>query len=490
MSDTFLSTSSFTNEDYDTYIIDQTEDESYISNDIEQSLEYEDSETPNKRKSSGKMQSFVWKFFDFYYAPASDGTFTIKHVKYSHHVTKLSLNQQTAEEIMKNTQTTIIEYLQQPHGQKQQHYLAQYLLKLIFAYTLPLSIVNNTEFRKFCHVLDSRFQVPGVDALKMMTFNVHDWTVNLIKSKITETAKYVALTLDIWSSRAHDAYLGITCHWITPEFTLYEVVLDIIDFPEAHTATEIITKLELQFTKFNLTQENIVSITSNNRSNVKAAISQLQITNIFCAAHTLQLSLQPSINHLCSTLQNHVSSVVQREGKILRRNLLSAKEFSTCAELVNILDPFDDVTEMLSGSKYPTLGVVTPAIKELERRLSAYETENEIILEIKNTILENLNQRWGTPSDLGLYGSFFDPRFKKLLFVSNYVELLEPVPLSILSVSHPASTLTEPTNNKKSKMLSFFHSSAEENENESNEFDRYLDQPQLLATEENNPLDW
>ncbi len=46
---------------------------------------------------------------------------------------------------------------------------------------------------------------------------------NCIKNKIAETAEYVALTLDIWSSRAYDAYLGIT--WITPEFKLYEVFL-------------------------------------------------------------------------------------------------------------------------------------------------------------------------------------------------------------------------------------------------------------------------
>jgi len=114
-----------------------------------------------------------------------------------------------------------------------------------------------------------------------------------------------------------------------------------------------------------------------------------------------------------------MSSAVRRESETLRENLLLANEFDTCKELVNILEPFDEVTEMLSGSKYPNLGVVTPAIEELSHCLNAYETENEIILQVKNSIIENLKERWGTPSDLGLYGSFFDPHFKKLLYVSN-----------------------------------------------------------------------
>ena len=67
-----------------------------------------------------------------------------------------------------------------------------------------------------------------------MIFNAQNWTVGLIKNKLAETAEYMALTLDIWSSRAYDAYLGITCYWLTSEFELYEVMLDMVDFPESH----------------------------------------------------------------------------------------------------------------------------------------------------------------------------------------------------------------------------------------------------------------
>ena len=38
----------------------------------------------------------------------------------------------------------------------------------------------------------------------------------------------------------------------------------------------------------------------------------------------------------------------------------SSTEFTVIEELVDILKPFNDVTEILSGDLYPTLGIVQP----------------------------------------------------------------------------------------------------------------------------------
>ena len=90
-------------------------------------------------------------------------------------------------------------------------------------------------------------------------------------------------------------------------------------------------------------------------------------------------------------------------------------------KLVIILKPFDEVTEILGGSKYSTLSIMVPAVKELENRLNAYEPKNTTIDQVKSTILNNLRQRWDLSLNLGLYGSFFDLRFKKLSFIYNSV---------------------------------------------------------------------
>ncbi|CAG8657870.1 6848_t:CDS:1, partial [Acaulospora morrowiae] len=76
--------------------------------------------------------------------------------------------------------------------------------------------------------------------------------------------------------------------------------------------------------------------------------------------------LQPSINHLCSTLLNNASTDIRKKGEKLKNHILSEEEFDLCNELIIILRPFDEATEILGGSKYPTLGIITPTIEELK----------------------------------------------------------------------------------------------------------------------------
>src|SRR5688572_32031385 len=101
----------------------------------------------------------------------------IGHLRSSHRTTKASLNNQSAKEILKNTQ---IENLPEPHNLTQQQDLIQQVIKLILSCTPPLSIVSNEGFKIFCHSLDPKFKVPGIDMLKTIIFDAHNWTVKLV----------------------------------------------------------------------------------------------------------------------------------------------------------------------------------------------------------------------------------------------------------------------------------------------------------------------
>ncbi|CAI2193159.1 19110_t:CDS:2, partial [Funneliformis geosporum] len=411
----------------------------------------------------------------------------IGHLRSSHYIIKST---KTAKEIFNKSKS---EHLPEPLNHVQQSYLTQQLIRFILSGTLPLSIVNNEEFKIFCNSLDPRFRVPGVNIIKTMIFDAHNWTNNLIKNKIAETAEHVALALDIWSSRVHDAYLGLTCHWLTSEFKLYDIMLDMIDFPESHTATEILIKIQSELVKFGISKENIVGITTDNGSNIKAAITQLEISNISCSAHTLQLSVNLGLSH--------ISSIIAKAKKLInflssdkKRRQLKEMQKQLNPDIKELLDVIKDVetrwnstfhaiqrliilqpsikhlrssflnntasdirkeaTEILGGSKYSTLDVTIPAIRELEYHLKSIGK---------------------SPLNIGLYGSFLDPRFKKLLFITNnelkhqiiddlrkqYTQLLE-------SSSFPISTVQVNSDNN-SKMQSFFCSFIEDNEQ--NEFD-------------------
>ncbi|CAG8828001.1 33398_t:CDS:1, partial [Racocetra persica] len=166
-----------------------------------------------------------------------------------------------------------LQYLIQSHN----------LIRMILSCTLPLSIVNNNEFRQFCSSLDSRFILLNSETIRNTIINAYDRTNKLIQNKIIETAEFVALTLDIWSH----SYFEITCHWITYDFKLIEVVLEVMNF----SGSELFEKHQL--TKFRLAHKNIVSITVNNEDNgnVKTALSQMQFEIIPCLANILRISV-------------------------------------------------------------------------------------------------------------------------------------------------------------------------------------------------------
>ncbi|KAF0519715.1 hypothetical protein F8M41_016469 [Gigaspora margarita] len=175
--------------------------------------------------------------------------------------------------------------------------------------------------------------------------------------------------------------------------------------------------------------ENI-SITTDNGANVKSAIQQMGITNI---------------------------KEVRRGAKTMSSYLLSEEEFELLKELIEILSPFDDATEFLSGSKYPMLGFITPILEELAHRLRYFTRQNDEAIFVKDTILNNLIK-------------------------SQFNEL------------NSTDDNTAPTNNnntshqhKKLKMVTYFSYSQTENVTP-NEFDHYCELPEVSL--DKDPVLW
>ena len=51
--------------------------------------------------------------------------------------------------------------------------------------------------------------------------------------------KAVALTTDFWTATAVDSYLGVTCHYISPQWELCSCVLQTKEVPESHTTGNV-----------------------------------------------------------------------------------------------------------------------------------------------------------------------------------------------------------------------------------------------------------
>ena len=95
---------------------------------------------------------------------------------------------------------------------------------------------------------------------------------------IQDQAKTVSLTLDLWTAKNRQGYLGITCSFLDNTFNLREFILDIAYIRYPHTANHILESLEQVLEEWKI-HELVFTITTNNGSNVKKAIQDIEGVN-------------------------------------------------------------------------------------------------------------------------------------------------------------------------------------------------------------------
>ena len=102
------------------------------------------------------------------------------------------------------------------------------------------------------------------------------------------------------------------------------------------------------------------------------------------------MHLKPAIIQLYSTLTNHTIREIRKGAETMGSFIPSTEEFELLGELIEILFPFDEVTQFLSRFKYPTLGFMTPILEELARQLRYFMRKSNKAILVKEMILDNL----------------------------------------------------------------------------------------------------
>ena len=191
-------------------------------------------------------------------------------------------------------------------------------------------------------------------------------------------------------------------------------------------------------------------------------------------------------------------------------------EISVAEELIVVLKAFHDATEIISGEKYPTIGIVRPLLKKIEVTLATKEDDSTLVKQIKGVIQKDIGQRYQDEdiSTLLKVAMFLEPRFKEMLFLNGtekqqvkeivkfelqrFIEQTEELHTEdVPTTSQPESEPSHPPAKKK-KLELFFEdimgsSSTKANESiegvANAEIDRYIaESPEKLDSK--NPLTW
>lgn len=112
------------------------------------------------------------------------------------------------------------------------------LTKVIVANMLPLSLVDNVEFRELMAFIEPQFKVPCRRTLTNCIDSMKTEVQRTVRSEL-EAVPAMSLTCDIWISLSSDAYMSRMVTYITNNWEMKTHTLANMPMEDRHTQTNI-----------------------------------------------------------------------------------------------------------------------------------------------------------------------------------------------------------------------------------------------------------
>ena len=107
----------------------------------------------------------------------------------------------------------------------------------------PYSFVEGKGFIKLMHQLEPCCEIPHRTTFsRSVVPSIYKEVKQQVEWKLTDVQQSkskLALTTDMWTSEANDAYLGLSCHYLTANFELVSLCLAVEHFTGRHTGANI-----------------------------------------------------------------------------------------------------------------------------------------------------------------------------------------------------------------------------------------------------------
>lgn len=390
---------------------------------------------------------------------------------------KPETSQQVVQEtlIMKNSHTF----------DKKQLEVSSAVVNLICEGMFPASILDEPTFKSLLKTLDPRYEIPGRKYICSRVLPEKYHTVRDIILKELVDVLWCGISTDMWKSDSQNrSYVTLFVHFLgtgaSNSFTIGTRCLKTLEVPEENKA-EAITRVWYEtFIEWGISSKVFGATTDYSKDIIKAC-SLLDIPiDMPCVGQTFNMGIHqafqlPKLSGLlsrcrklveyfqqstvamymlcekqkqqntttCMLVSDRVSwwgstlAMLQRlkeqqftiagvlvEDSNNHHLMLEASEWNTIEGLVDLLQPFKQVAEMLSMSKYPTISMVKPLLHMLlNTSLNIKDTDLKEISMAKEVIAKALSTTYQQTPEIDMFlnvSTFLDPRYKRLPFLSAF----------------------------------------------------------------------
>ncbi|CAG7734029.1 unnamed protein product, partial [Allacma fusca] len=182
----------------------------------------------------------------------------------------------------------------------------KYLANFIVCTNQPFAIVEDESFReytKFCLGLNvKKIDIPGRTTLKASIDERYLQARQNLKEELKRVQSKVSLIIDGWTSKTQHSFLGIIIQWITDDWELVRIPLDLHLLQGDHSGKNIAQAVGRVVSEFEIWSK-LLAITTDNASNMDTFFEEFariadqngvkydpQHQRVRCLAHILNLA--------------------------------------------------------------------------------------------------------------------------------------------------------------------------------------------------------
>lgn len=346
----------------------------------------------------------------------------------------------------------------------------------------PVSLVEEPAFKTLMSTVDPGYSPPcKSDLLLKMLPQMYSRTRDTVLGEVASVV-YCGVTTDLWQSQMQNrTYISLYLHAVNCDgasgFSVINRCLKTFEVQEDNAAENITRAMYEAFVQWGITHK-VSGATTNGSVDIVKACSLLELSvEMPCLGHTIhramdeafQLPRVDGVLGCCRKLVDcfreatpHVLKEKQRQHSLARCALVTDRGGSWLATLamlqrlkeqqtalaailregpssqhfscdgpdwalleglIEILQPFKVVANMIMSCRYPTISMVRPVLHMLlNTTLKVKEGDSKEISMTKEVISKVLSGAYSQPSrELAAFldiAAFLDPRYKKLPFLS------------------------------------------------------------------------
>ena len=138
-------------------------------------------------------------------------------------------------------------------------------------------LVHHAQCATLKYMTEPAFAVmPGPEMVKRRVADLANEGKAHAMQLLKVNANFLAITTDLWTSRSNKSFIGITCHFISPEFCMTSKTLTTKSFKERHTGLNLRRCFQSTMNDFQLHWYKRVNAATDSAANLKFCFGMLE----------------------------------------------------------------------------------------------------------------------------------------------------------------------------------------------------------------------